>query len=128
MVELPSHTWTEITVEFSINYKPALQNMEDLLKLSLETIMSVIEILPIKSTLARFFERVHKIRAVTVFPALVMLILRHPLPDLTWGQFLSKKYQFDKNNTYLKNISWLISSSPKMESIFSIVAILDKME
>ncbi len=83
MVKLPPHTRTEITAEFFINYKPALQNMEDLLKLNLETIVSVLGILPMKPTLARFFERIHKIQAVTVFPTLVMLLLRHPLPDLT---------------------------------------------
>lgn len=55
MIELPLHTQTEITIEFPIEYKPALQKMEDLLKLSLKTIMIVPQIPPKKSTLAKFF-------------------------------------------------------------------------
>ncbi len=92
MVELPLHTRTEITVEFPIAYKPALQKMEDLLKLSLKRIMSVLAIPLKKPTLARFFERAYKIRAVTVFPALAMLVLKHPSLDLTWSQCLGKEY------------------------------------
>ncbi len=128
IVELLPHTWTEIIVEFPINYKPALQKMEDLLKSSLKTIVSVPEIPPKKPTLARFFERAYKIRAMTVFPVLATLVLKHLSLDLTWGQFLSEKYQFDENNSYLKNISQLMSSLPKMESIFSIVTAFDKMK
>ena len=128
MVELPPYTWTEITVKFSINYKPTFQKMEDLLKSSLKIIVSVPRIVPQKPTLTRFFKRIYKIRVVTVFLALAALVLKHPLFELTWGQFLSEKYQFDKNNSYLKNISWLMSLFPKMESIFSIIASLDKIK
>lgn len=66
MVELPLHTQIKITVEFLINYKPALQKIEDLLKSSLKTIIFVLGIPPKKPTLTRFFERVYKIRTVTV--------------------------------------------------------------
>ncbi len=102
--------------------------MENLLKLSFKTIVSVPGIPPKKSTLARFFMRAYKIRTVTIFRTLAILILKHPSVDLTWGQFLSEKYQFDKNNSYLKNISQLMFLLPKIESIFSIVAALDKIE
>lgn len=67
MVKLPSHTWTEIGVEFPIEYKLALQMIEDLLKSSLKTIISVSEIPTKKPTLPKFFERAYKIRAVTIF-------------------------------------------------------------
>lgn len=83
MIELPPHTWIEITVEFSIEYKPAFQKMENLLKLSLRTIVSVPRIPPKKLTLVRFSERAYKIRAVTVFPALAILILKYLSLDLT---------------------------------------------
>ena len=102
--------------------------MEDLLKLSLKIIVSVFRILPKKPTLMRFYENAYKIKAVIVFPAFMVLILKHPSLDLTWEQFLSKEYQFDKNNSYLKNISWLRSSLLKMESIFSIIASFDKIK
>lgn len=88
MVELPPHTRTEIAVEFPIDYRPALQQMENLIKLSLKTITSAPENPPKKPTLAKFFERAYKVRAVTVFPALAALVLRQPFLDLTWGQFL----------------------------------------
>lgn len=68
------------------------------------------------------------IKTVTIFLALATLVLKPPSFYLTWNQFLNKKYQFDKNNLYLKNISWLIFSLHKIESIFSIIATLDKME
>lgn len=83
MLELPAHTWIEITIEFPINYKPALQKIKDLLNLSLETIVFVSGISPKKPTLARFFERAYKIRAVTVFPSVVTLVLKYPSLDLT---------------------------------------------
>lgn len=127
MVELPPHIWTKITVEFSIDYKPALQKMKDLLKLSLKTIVFVLGIPPKKQTLARFFKKAYKIKAVIVFPALRILDLKYPSLDLIWGQFLSKKYQFNKDNPYIKNISRLISLLPKMQSIFFIVAAFDMM-
>lgn len=57
--------------------------MKDLLKSSLKTIMSVSRIPPKKLILARFFERAYKIRAVTVFPTLAILVLKHPSLDLT---------------------------------------------
>lgn len=57
--------------------------MEDLLKSNLRTIMFVFEIPPKKATFARFFKRAYKIRAVIVFPALAMLIFKHPSLDLT---------------------------------------------
>ncbi len=85
MVKPPLHTQTKITVEFPIDYKPALNKMGDLLKSSLKTIVSVPGIPPKKPTLARFFERAYKIRAVIVFPALATLVLKHPSFDLTWG-------------------------------------------
>ena len=99
--------------------------MEDLLKSNLKTIVSVPVILP---TLVRFFEKAYKISAITVFLVLAALVFKHTLLDLIQSQFLSKEYQFDKNNLYLKNISWLMSLSPKLESIFSIIASFDKMK
>lgn len=102
--------------------------MEDLLKLSFKMIISIFEIPSKKPTLARCFQRVYKIRIVTVFPALAMVVLKYPSLDLTWTQFLSEEYQFNKNKPYLRNISRLMSLSLKMESIFSIVATLDKIE
>ncbi len=85
IVELSPYTWTEITVQFPIDYKPALQKMENLLKLSLKTTMSIPGIPPKKLTLTRFFERAYKIRVMTVFPALATLVLKHPSLDLTWA-------------------------------------------
>lgn len=75
MVEILLHTWTDIIVEFPSNYKPALQKIEDLLKSNLKMIRFEFEILPKKPTLTRFFEKAYKIKAVTVFPILIMLVL-----------------------------------------------------
>lgn len=83
MVKLSLHTQIEITVEFPINYKPTLQKMEDLLKLSLKIIMSVLGLLFKKPNLVRFFVRAYKIRAVTVFSALITLVLKHLSLNLT---------------------------------------------
>ena len=44
------------------------------------------------------------------------------------GQFLRKKYQFEKDNLYIKNLPLLIFLSPKLESIFSIFAALGTMQ
>lgn len=66
--------------------------MEDLLKPSLKTIVYISGILPQKLIFARFFEKVYKIGVVTVVPILATLVLKHPSLDLTWDQFLSKKY------------------------------------
>lgn len=126
MVKLSQHTWIEIIIEFPINYKPTLQKMEDLLKLNLKTIMSVLWFLPKKPSLVRFFEKAYKIMVVTVFLALVTLVLKHLSLDLIWGQFLSKEYQLDKNNLYFKNISRLIFLLPKIESIFLLLLLLIK--
>lgn len=82
MVKLLLHTWTEITIEFLIDYKPALQKIEDLLKSNLKINVSVLKIPPKKSTLTRFFEKTYKIRAVTVFLVLTVLVLKHSLFDL----------------------------------------------
>lgn len=67
MVELPPHTWTKIIVKFSIDYRPTLQKIEDLLKSSLKTIVSISKILLKKLILARFLEKTYKIRVMTVF-------------------------------------------------------------
>lgn len=83
MVELPPESWTKITVKFLINYKPALQKIEDLLKSSLKIIVFLPEILPKKLTLMRFIEEVYKIRAVTIFLILAILVLKYPSPELT---------------------------------------------
>ncbi len=72
--------------------------------MSLKTILFVLGILPKKPTLVRLFKKAYKIRIVTVFLALAILILKFPSFDLIWGQFLSEEYQFDKNNPSLKNI------------------------
>ena len=79
--------------------------MENLLKSSFKTIMCVAKILPKKPTFVKFFEKVYKIKTVIVFLALAILVLKHLSLDLTWCQFLSKEYGFDKNNPDLKNIS-----------------------
>lgn len=86
------------------------------------------KILSKKPTLAKFFEKAYKIKVIIVFLILATLVLRHLSLDLTQIQFLSKMYQFKKNNLYLKNISQLMSLLPKMESIFFIVITLDKIE
>lgn len=41
---------------------------------------------------------------------------------------MNKKYEFDKNNLYLKNILWLMFLSPKIELIFSIIATINKIK
>ena len=128
MVELQLHTCTEIAVKFSVDYRPALQQIENLIKSSLQTIMSAPGNSPKKPTFARFFERAYKIRVVTFFSALAALILQHLFLDLMWGEFLREEYQFDKDNPYVKNLPLLISLSPKLESIFSIVVVLDTMQ
>lgn len=101
IVELPPHIWIEITVKFSINHK--------------------------KPTFGRFFMRVYKIRVVTVFLVQIILVLKYLSLEMIWGQFLSKKYQFDKNNSYVQNIAWLSSLSSKLESNFFIISVFDKM-
>ena len=128
IVELPPHTCTEIAVKFPVNYKPALQQMENLIKSNLQTITSAPGNPPKKLTFARFFKRIYKIYIVTIFPTLVALILQHPFLDLTWGQFLGEEYQFNKNNPYVKKLPLLISTSPKLKSIFSIVVALGTMQ
>lgn len=77
---------------------------------------------PKKSILARFFKRAYKIRGVIVFLALATLILQYLFFDLTLGQFLNEKYQFDKDNPYVKNLSLKMFLLSKLESIFSIIA------
>lgn len=128
MVKLPPYTWKKITVEFFIDYKPTLQKIKDLLKLSLKIIVSIPGILSKKPTLIRFFKRAYKIKAMIVFLSLAMLVLQYLSLNLIWDQFLSKKYYFNKDNLYVKNISWLISLLPKIESIFSIITILTKIQ
>ncbi len=76
----------------------------------------------------RFLKRVKKIKVVIIVLVLVTLILKHRLLDLTWGQFISKKYRFDKNNLYIKNIFWLISSLPRIKLILSIITIVDRIQ
>lgn len=83
--------------------------MEDILKLGLKTIVSVPQIPPKKPTLRKFFKRVYKIRAVIVFPVLGTMVLQYISLDLTWGQFMSKEYQFNEDNPYIKNIFQLMS-------------------
>lgn len=83
MIELSLYIWTEITIEFFIKYKPVLEKMEDLLKSNLRIIVFVLGIPPKKPTLVRFFERAYKIRAMTIFLALAMLIFKHPSLNLT---------------------------------------------
>ena len=56
------------------------------------------------------------------------LVLQHPFIDLTWSQFLREKYQFDKDNPYVKNLPLLMFLSPKLKSIFLIVAALGTMQ
>lgn len=56
--------------------------MEDLFKSNVKTIVSVLGILPKKPTLARFFEKAYKIRAVTVFSTLAVQVLKHLSLDL----------------------------------------------
>lgn len=121
MIELPSHIRAEIFVEFPIDYRPASQQMEDLIKSSLKATTSKPGHPTRKPIHAKFFERKYKVRAVTVFPALAVLVLRQPSLDLTWGQFMKEDYLFDKDNLYITNISLLISLSPKLESIFSMI-------
>lgn len=82
IVEPLPHTWTKITMEFSIDYKPAFQKMKNLIKSNYKMIVFVFGISPKKSTLARFFERVYNIKAVTVFLILVILVKKHLLLDL----------------------------------------------
>lgn len=83
IVELPPNIWTEITIEFFINYKSILRRMEDLLKLTLKTIVFILGILPQKLTLARFFKKIYKIKVMIVFPALAILVLKHLSLELT---------------------------------------------
>lgn len=90
--------------------------------------MFVPGILPQTRTLAKFFKKVYKIKAVTVFPVLALLVLQYPSFDLIQSQFLSKKYQFDKNNLCVKNIFWLIFLFHKIQSIFFIIAFLNIMQ
>lgn len=70
MIELPPHSREEISVEFPIDYRPALQQMEDLIKPSLKANASKPGHPPRKPALGKFFERADKVRAVTFFPAL----------------------------------------------------------
>lgn len=51
--------------------------MENLFKSKLKPIVLIPKIPPRKPTLAIFFEKIYKIRAATVFPALATLILKH---------------------------------------------------
>lgn len=102
--------------------------MENLLKSNFKAIIFVFTILTKKPTFARFLKKIYKIRAISVFPSLITLILQYPSFDLIWKQFPSKKYQFDKNNLYFKNIFQLMFFFPKMKSIFSIFLALNKIQ
>lgn len=77
IIELPSYTRTKISIQFFINYKLALQKMEDILKSSLKIIVSVPKILLKKTTLVGFFEKAYKIKAVIVFPARAIFVLKY---------------------------------------------------
>lgn len=127
MIDLPPHTRTEVSVEFPLNYRSALQEMEKLIKSSLKATMPKTDNPPKKPTLARFFERAYKVRAVTVFPALAALVLQQPSLDLTWGQFMDEGFLRDDQNPYLSYISLLMASSPKLDAIFAIVEGLGTM-
>lgn len=65
---------------------------------------------------------------MTVFLALATQVLQHFFLDLTWGQFWREKYEFNKNNPYVKNIPLLMSLLPKLKSIFSIVTVCGIMQ
>lgn len=58
----------------------------------------------------------------------MMLVLQYSSFNLTESKFLSKKYKFNKDNLYVKNISRLIFFLSKIESIFSINIVLNKMQ
>lgn len=96
IVKLPPHTCIKIAVEFPIDYRPVLQQIENLIKLNLKIIVSAPGNLPKKPTFAKFFERAYKVRVVTVFPTLAALVLRQLFLDLTWDKFLREDYQFNK--------------------------------
>lgn len=101
--------------------------MENLIKSGLQTIMFALKIPPKKPTFVKFFEKTYKIYAIIVFPTLVALVLQYLFFDLTWGQFLRKEYQFNKDNPYVKNLPLPMFLLPKLESIFFIVAALGTM-
>lgn len=123
-VELPLHTCTEIAVKFSVDYMPTFQQIENLIQSSLQTITSAPENPLKKLTFAKFFEKAYKSYAVTIFLVFAALVLQHPFFDLTQGHFLKEEYQFHKGNPYVQNLSLLMCLSPKLKSIFSIVAVL----
>lgn len=59
--------------------------IEDLLKSSFKMIMSILKILPKKPTLAKFFKKAYKMRAMIIFPSLGIMLLQQPSLDLTWS-------------------------------------------
>ena len=76
MVELLLHIYTKIVIKFSIDYRLAFKQIENLIKSSLKTIISPPENLPKKKTLAKFFEKAYKVLAVMIFPAFMVLVLQ----------------------------------------------------
>lgn len=128
IIKFPLHTFTKTFFEFLIDYRPALQQIENSIKSKLKIITSAPGNPPRKPTFAGFFEKAYKIWTVAIYPAFAALVLQQPFFDLTRGQFLRKDYLFNEDNPYIKNISLLISLSPKLKSIFSIVVILDRMQ
>lgn len=90
--------------------------------------MSVLGITPKKPTPAKFFKKVYKIRAIIVFSVLAILVLQYFFFNLIQGQFLSKKYQFNRNIPYVKDISLLIFLLSKLKSIFSIVVTFSRVQ
>lgn len=130
MVELPLHTQIKIVIKFFINYKPifVLQKIKSLFNSSFKILVFISKILLKKRNFRKISKKRFKIKVATIFPVLVMLILQHLFFDQIQCHFLSKKYQFDKDNLYVKNISWLIFLMPKIESSFIIIALLDKIQ
>lgn len=75
MVKLLPYTWAKIAIKFPINFKPSLEKVEDLLKSNLKMIVFISKIPSTKPTLTEFFKRVYKIRTMTVFVALAIMVL-----------------------------------------------------
>lgn len=121
IVEIPEHRRRVIKIPFPEKYREDLTKMERLVQTQLQTHKNTADGVSTRTAFLKFFEKAYKIRATTVFPAFVRLIVEHPSLDLTWGQFCSLQYDADPTNPYINNLSLLSESSPKLQEIFRII-------
>ena len=71
-----------LLLSFLFNYKFVFQKIKGLFELNFKTIMFVLEVTPKKLTIALFFKKSYKIKAVIIFLALLILVLLYIFDNL----------------------------------------------